>query len=264
VAVWLNFAPDHMDRYQTVEEYRTAKLRIFENQNAGDLAVINAEESLGSLPGKTETFSAFSTGADYSLEDGEIRFGGEAVFPFRESRLNGKHNAENVMAAMAVVHRFGGVAFEAMATAIRGYQAPPHRCEPVGVIGGVTYVNDSKATNLHALESSLRGQESPVILIAGGKNKGLDYGEVKERVRRSVRQAIAIGEMAAHVCDAWGDAVPCVQAASLAEAVQAAAAAARPGETVLLSPGTSSFDMFSGYGERGDAFRACVAALRKS
>ena len=263
VAVWLNFAPDHMDRYKALADYRNAKLRIFENQTAEDFAVINGEDSLGTLAAETVTFSAFSPGADFSWENGEIRFRGETVFRFGEGRLNGKHNAENVMAAMAAVHRFG-VEFEAMVPCLREYQAPPHRCEPVGVIGGVTFINDSKATNLHALESSLRGQESPVILIAGGKNKGLDYAEVKGAVSRSVREVIAIGEMASRVCEAWGDAVPCARAESLADAVRLAAGAARSGETVLFSPGTSSFDMFSGYGERGNAFRACVAALRKS
>ena len=262
IAVWMNFAPDHLDRYPDVGAYLAAKLRIFENQTPDDFAVLNAAEiPEAALAARPVTFSAFGAeGADFAFEDGWILHRSERVLYFRECRLRGRHNAENAMAAMAVA-RCRGIDFEAMRETIRGYAAPPHRCQWVGEVGGVTFVNDSKATNLHALRSSLRGQEEPVVLIAGGKNKGLDFSELKSLAADTVTRAIAIGEIAEEICRAWHGAVPCETAATLDEAVAKAAAAAAPGQTVLFSPGTSSFDMFSGYEERGRRFAEAVARL---
>jgi len=260
VAVWMNFAADHMDRYESIEDYRQAKLRIFENQTAEDFAVINAAEPPGELAARTLGFSAFAAEADFTLKSGRIRFRGEEILDFRLAALHGRHNAENVMAAMAVAHA-RGISFEAMTETVLAFTAPRHRCEPVGVVKGVTYINDSKATNLHALASALRGQEEPVVLIAGGKDKGLDYGELRDAVAGSVSGVIAIGEMAESICEAWGDRVACETASTLPAAVELAAGQAKPGQVVLFAPGTSSFDMFSSYGERGDAFRDAVQQL---
>lgn len=260
VAVWMNFAPDHMDRYETVDEYLQAKLRIFENQGPDDDAVLNAAEIPEGVGARRVTFSAFGTPADFDLDDGWIRFRGEPVVDFRSTRLRGRHNAENVMAAMAAAHCLG-VPFGPMAAAVADYAPPRHRCEWVGEIEGRPFINDSKATNLHALASSLRGQEAPVVLIAGGKNKGLDYGEMRGSLKGSVTHVVCLGEIAEDIAAAWGDEVPCERAGSLEEAVRLAARAAAPGQTVLFSPGTSSFDMFTGYAQRGDAFRDLVAGF---
>ncbi|NNE93325.1 MAG: UDP-N-acetylmuramoyl-L-alanine--D-glutamate ligase [Verrucomicrobiales bacterium] len=260
VAVWMNFAPDHMDRYSTVEDYRNAKLRIFENQQPDDFAVIKAGETIAA-EAQSITFSAFGDEADFSLDQGVICSNGEAVLDYRKTRLNGKHNAENVMAAMAATHSHG-LEFNAMVETICGFQAPPHRCEVVCEVSSVTYVNDSKATNLHALESSLRGQEEPVVLIVGGKDKGLDYSELSGLIPDAVTKVICIGEMATRIAEAWHGRADCKIADSLESAVALAASSAKPGQVVLFSPGTSSFDMFSGYEERGEVFRKAVYDLK--
>ena len=261
ISMWMNFAPDHMDRYAKVEDYRNAKLRIFENQNADDLAILKAEESL-EVDTRTITFSAFSSCADYGYREKKI-IGppGSPEIDFSKTSLNGKHNAENIMAAIAAVTE-AGVAFdETLVNAVESYCPPAHRCEVVGEKAGVIFVNDSKATNLHALESALRGQDSRVTLIVGGKEKGLDFGELNDVVADCVSSAVCIGEIAGQIAAAWGKIVPCQTAQTLESAVQTAFENRNGDGTILFSPGTSSFDMFSGYEERGNAFRNAVAAL---
>lgn len=263
VAVWLNFAPDHMDRYRTVEDYHAAKCRIFENLAPDALAVRKLECEVGPL-GRVTTFSAFSEGGDLAYASGEIRHPATGrSFPFASGQLQGKHNAENVMAALAVADELG-IVWNRVLPAMADFQAPPHRCEKVAEIDGVLYLNDSKSTNLHSLESALAGQEEPVVLVAGGKDKGLDFAELRGLAGRMVREAVCIGEIAGHIAAAWDGAVPCRPAAGLDEAVALARSIARPGEIVLFSPGTSSFDMFSGYEARGEAFRRAVNALREN
>lgn len=259
VAVWMNFAPDHLDRYRSVEEYRAAKMRIFENQTEADWSVVKEEERFHAGR-KQVTFSAFSHGADYRYEDHFIVGPEGPVLDFRKTALLGVHNAENMMAALAAAACLG-LSSEKAVPALLSYRGFPHRCEPIATVGGIEYVNDSKATNLHAVESSLLGQEQPVILIAGGKDKGLDYRELRGEVAGKVRRAICLGEIADHIAEAWSDLVPCDRVATLEEAVALAHAAARAGETVLFSPGTSSFDMFRGYEERGEVFREAVQGL---
>jgi UDP-N-acetylmuramoylalanine--D-glutamate ligase len=259
VALWLNFAPDHMDRYRTLEDYFNAKKRIFSNLGAGDLAVRKLESELG-LTGRQTTFSAFKAGGDFTYGSGAIAHPASGrSFPFAKGELQGRHNAENVMAALAVADELS-VAWDSIEEAMLAFKAPPHRCEKVAVIDGAIYLNDSKSTNLHSLESALNGQEEPVVLIAGGKNKGLDFSELREVAARSVREAVCIGEIAGHIASAWDGAVPCRLAAGVDDAVEMARTLARPGEIVLFSPGTSSFDMFTGYEARGECFRKAVLA----
>ncbi|MEX2580392.1 MAG: UDP-N-acetylmuramoyl-L-alanine--D-glutamate ligase [Verrucomicrobiales bacterium] len=263
VAVWMNFAPDHMDRYESVDDYRNAKLRIFENLAPDDLAVYKHESALD-LPGPAVTFSAFSDDADLCYRDGQIRESASSrTFDFSACRLHGKHNAENVMVALAVAD-YAGIGWERAAEAIRSFTPPPHRCEKIATVDGVLYINDSKATNLHALESALAGQEQPVILIVGGKDKGLDFSEIVETASGAVRHAVCIGEIAGEIREKWSGRVPCSEAASLDDAVRSARDAASEGDVVLFSPGTSSFDMFSNFEERGEAFRRAVTSLGKA
>jgi len=260
VAVWMNFSADHMDRYASVDEYRRAKLRIFENQTADDAAVVRLGEPVGELRARTVTFSASEEGGDYSLAGTVIRFEGRPVLDLAETRLRGVHNAENVMAALAA-GRALAVPFGAAVRALDGYAPPVHRCELVGILDGIEYINDSKATNLHALESALLSQERPTVLIAGGKAKGLDYRPILPVLRRKARAAILIGEIRFELAGVFSEAVPSRVAESLEEAVRLARAEAGPGATVLFSPGTSSFDMFAGYEARGEAFREAVHAM---
>jgi UDP-N-acetylmuramoylalanine--D-glutamate ligase len=260
IALWLNFAPDHLDRYRSVAEYRAAKLRMFENQTAEDVAIINAVESLPPLKARKVTFSAYSNRADFRLSEGAIVFENKPVLRLNQTKLRGSHNIENLMATLAAGHA-RGLPFERMVPSLSAYEPRPHRCEFVRQIGGVDYINDSKATNLDAVEKALLAQTKPVVLIAGGKDKGFNFEPLRDLVKEKVRSTILIGEMAERISRDWKDVVETELAASLADAVARAHTTAKSGEVVLFSPGTSSFDMFKSYADRGDQFRALVQAL---
>jgi UDP-N-acetylmuramoylalanine--D-glutamate ligase len=262
ISVWLNFAPDHLDRYRSVAEYRAAKLRIFENQTPDDTAVVNAGETLPMSAARKVTFSAYANHADFRLEGGSIVFQNTPVLRMADTKLRGSHNIENLMATLAV-GLARGLSFEQMLPPLCVYEPQPHRCEFVREVGDVTYINDSKATNLDAVEKGLLAQNKIVILIAGGKDKGFGFETLRPLVSEKARAAVLIGEMAERIAQDWKGAIPCEIAHSLADAVERAHALARPGEVVLFSPGTSSFDMFKSYADRGDQFRALVHALPK-
>lgn len=263
VSIWLNFAPDHMDRYPTVEAYYQAKLRIFENQRPDDTAVIRSGENLPALAPRTITFSTEDAASTDWWSDGRrLLFQGTEVLNLEAStRMRGLHNAENAMAAIAACHALG-IPLETAARALQGYAPPLHRCELVRTLDGVEYLNDSKATNLHALESALRSQTRPVVLIAGGKEKGLDYRPVVPLLGKKAAAAVTYGQIAEPLAATFAAAVPVHHTTTLAEAVEIARSLAPRGSTVLLSPGTSSFDQFSGYEQRGDVFRDLVLNLR--
>jgi UDP-N-acetylmuramoylalanine--D-glutamate ligase len=260
ICLWLNFAPDHLDRYRSVADYRAAKLRIFENQTADDVAVVNAIERLHGVCARTITFSAYADHADFRLSEGAIVYQNEAVLRLSDTKLRGLHNIENLMATLGA-GMARGLSFREMVPPLCAYEPRPHRCEFVRDVGGVSYVNDSKATNLDAVEKALRAQTKPVILIAGGKDKGFTFDPLQSLVKEKVRSTILIGEMAESIGHSWRAAVKSEIANSLADAVERAHAVAKPGDVVLFSPGTSSFDMFKSYADRGDQFRALVQAL---
>jgi UDP-N-acetylmuramoylalanine--D-glutamate ligase len=261
VAVWLNLAPDHMDRYPTVEAYRAAKLRIFENQTAADTAVVRMGEGLPDLAAQLVTFSTTDETADWFSEGLTILHGGEVWLHMeRDTSLRGLHNAENTMAALAAC-KVLGISASLMREALHGYAPPPHRCELIRTLDGVEYLNDSKATNLHALESALRSQTRPVVLIAGGKDKGLDYSPVVSLLGQRALSAVTFGQIARPLADLFATVIPCESVATLADAVAVARGLAPHGSTILFSPGTSSFDQFSGYEQRGNAFRDLVHQL---
>jgi UDP-N-acetylmuramoylalanine--D-glutamate ligase len=262
ISLWLNFAPDHLDRYRSVADYRAAKLRIFENQTADDVAVVNAIEKIPGIRSRTITFSAYSDQADFRLSEGTIIYGGQAVLRLLETKLRGLHNIENLMATLAA-GMARGLSFSEMVPPLCRYEPQPHRCEFVCEVGGVGYINDSKATNIDAVEKALRAQTKPVILIAGGKDKGFTFDPLRSLVKEKVRSTILIGEMAESIRHSWNGAARSEIANSLADAVERAHTIAKAGEVVLFSPGTSSFDMFKSYADRGDQFRALVQALPK-
>jgi UDP-N-acetylmuramoylalanine--D-glutamate ligase len=256
VAVWTNFSANHLDRYPDMASYRAAKLRIFDRQTADDFAVVNAHSELPTLRARRVTFTAARAAqADFTLGAGDlILHHGQPVLAMSDTRLRGPHNAENLMAALAAGHCLGAT-FESMAPAACAYAPPPHRCEFVREDGGVTWINDSKSTNLDALAQALRGQTGGVVLIAGGKDKGFDFAPVADLVGERVHDAVLIGEMRDSISRDWAAATACHPVDSLEEAVGKARELARPGDTVLFSPGTSSFDMFRDYEERGEFFK---------
>lgn len=259
-SLWLNFAPDHLDRYPDMAAYFAAKARIFENVTTDDVAIVRAGENVASDKARRWTFSAFGAAADYSYADGRFYHQGKETGSAAGLKLRGKHNMENVLAAL-MTGRVFGLEFSAMLKAMEGYEPPRHRCELVRTLRDREYINDSKATNLHALEACLRSQERPIVLIAGGKDKELDYTPLRAGLNGQVRAMVLIGEIAAQLEQTFGDLLPCRRAADMAEAVRLATEVSQAGDAVILSPGTSSFDMYTGYAQRGEAFRAAVEAL---
>ena len=263
VSMWLNFAPDHLDRYPDEAAYFAAKSSIFMNQTEDDTAVIHAREvwRFGGLRPKVVTFSAQQGDlADYTYSNGTFYLKGEAIGDASSLRLRGRHNMENVMAALAAGAIFG-LDHDAMLAAVAAYEPPRHRCEWVRTWNDREFINDSKATNLHALESCVRSLDRTLVLIVGGKEKGLDYSPMKQVIDGRVRAMVLIGEIAPALEAQFGTVVTCKRAADMTEAVTVAADLANAGDAVVLSPGTSSFDMYSGYAERGEHFRNAVFSL---
>jgi UDP-N-acetylmuramoylalanine--D-glutamate ligase len=263
ISVHLNLTPDHLDRYKSMEEYELAKWQVFRNQTADDYAIVNTALRLPKMKAQKITFSVNGTPADYQLIDGWLVVRGEQVLEQKRTNLIGPHNAENMLAALAVADLYK-IPREASIQALCVYQPLPHRCEKVGVVGGVTFLNDSKATNIDALEKALMAMSSPVVLLAGGKDKGLDFTGLRPLLRDKVTAVVLIGQMTEKLFAAWSSAVPCIRAGSLADAVDQAHKLAKPGDTVLFSPGCSSYDMFKDFEDRGDQFRALVQARAES
>lgn len=261
VSIWLNFAPDHMDRYPTIEAYKQAKLQIFKNQTADDTVVMRHGEDLGKLIPKVITFSTDSRAADFFSDGVTIMQGGRVILDLEaETSLRGLHNAENAMAAMAACMAYG-IDPSIIPSALKGYASPAHRCELIRTLDGVEYLNDSKATNIHALQCALRSQNRPVVLIAGGKDKGLDYSPLLQVLAKQAISAVTFGQIARPLGELFHTVVPTTVVSSLEDAVDSARSLAPRGSTILLSPGTSSFDQFTGYEQRGDAFRDLVHQL---
>ncbi len=271
VSVMMNITPDHLDRYESVEDYARAKAALWRNQGEGDTSVVNrdSEEMLARLgfapPGRILRYSIRGAEADFSF-DGR-RIGGPAAeglqLLLEDTRLRGGHNAENAMAALGVALALG-INLHRAWDAIREYQPLPDRLEPVGLVGGVEFVNDSKATNLDAMEKAVAAFKRPVVLIAGGKDKGFDFSNALPALRGRVRACVLIGEMRERIRDCWSGEFPCHLEETLEAAVARAAALAAPEGTVLLSPGCSSYDMFDNYEHRGNLFRAAVRRLEKA
>jgi UDP-N-acetylmuramoylalanine--D-glutamate ligase len=260
-SVWLGFAPDHLDRYRSMEEYYAAKIRIFENQTEDDWAVINLRDKLPELKARKITFSAYVPGGDFDLRDGVIHFRSQRVLAMADTNLRGSHNAENLMATLGVGF-VRGLSFEQMVPPLREYKALPHRCEILRTVKGVEWVNDSKGTNPDSVEKALHSETRRVVLIAGGKDKGFEYDLLTELVAARCRAVVVMGEMADRIEAIWKSRLPVSNAGwSLEKAVTLARDLAQPGDVVLFSPGTSSFDMFKNYADRGNQFRALVQAL---
>jgi UDP-N-acetylmuramoylalanine--D-glutamate ligase len=262
VAIWLNLTPDHLDRYQDVGEYRMAKLRIFENQQASDFAVVNYRDKIPDLSARTIRFSAYSSLPDLTLSGETIHFRGQPILNPNQTNLTGIHNTENLMAALGAAYALQ-IPWEKAGRGLKGYQLLPHRCEKVGEVEGVIFINDSKATNLDALAKALESQSRPVILIAGGKDKGFEFDSINALIRSKVKHAVLIGEMAGRIASSWSRVVPCSRAETLRDAVKGAQTVSQTGDTVLFSPGTSSFDMFKGYADRGNQFRKIIQELER-
>lgn len=244
VGLLLNLEPDHLDRHRTLGAYRAAKLRVFENQTADDAAVVPAR--FGEIPG-----------AGRRLEF-------DALDPLpAEPLIPGAHNRENAAAAAAAA-RAAGIDEQAIGAALRTFPGVPHRLELVAEIGGVRYVNDSKATNTAAARRALSAYAEPLCVILGGSLKGESFaGLADELARRPVRGVFLVGEATEPIAEELDRReIVYERCGELSRAVRSAAAAARAGDIVLLSPACASYDQFSNFEERGEAFRRLVEELR--
>jgi UDP-N-acetylmuramoylalanine--D-glutamate ligase len=271
-AVLLNLTEDHLDRHGTFAAYRAAKLEIFARQPPGAVAVVPAGLPLEDAGGAATrvTFAGAEAppagvggpSPDLAYAEGVLRWRGEALMRADEIRLPGAHNRENAMAAAAACLA-RGVAPGAVREGLATFAGVAHRLETVATVAGVRYVNDSKATNVASAEVGLRAFAGGVHLIAGGSRKRSDYRPLAAPVRERCAAVYLIGDTAPELRAALAPAgVPLHDCGDLEHAVAAAHAAARPGDTVLLSPACASYDQYRSYEERGDRFRTLVTALR--
>ena len=268
VATVLNVSADHLDRHGNMPAYHQAKHRIFRGCRK---AVVNRSDPL--------TIPLVASDVEIiSWRMGEPELGGfglrqidgteylchefESLLPVTDVGLAGRHNIANALVALAIGHA-AGLPVDIMVATLRTFSGLPHRCQQVAEIGGVRFVNDSKGTNIGATEAALGGLggERDIVLIAGGQGKGADFTPLRKAVARHCKLLVLIGEDAGRMQQALEGDAPVVIALSMASAVTTAAAAAAPGDCVLLSPACASFDMFSGYVERGEAFCNAVEQL---
>jgi UDP-N-acetylmuramoylalanine--D-glutamate ligase len=259
-AAWLNLAPDHLNWHTSMASYEAAKARIWDLQRSDDVAIGFAADPtvmrhLAAAPSRRVTFGAAA--ADYRSEDGWLVGPGGAIAEVASMRRRLPHDITNALAASALVLETGLAGSDAISAALERFQAPPHRLEPVAEADGVRWFNDSKATTPHAASAAIRAFDS-LVLIAGGSRKGVDLSPMAGEPAR-VRAVVAIGEAAPDIRAVFEATTPVVDAGSMHEAVDHAAALARPGDAVVLSPGCASFDWYSGYPARGDDFKRLVA-----
>ena len=267
VAILLNITPDHLDRYPSFEAYAAAKARIFERQDADDFAVLPADAAdLRELIEDDGTVVLFGGHAgDVRVVDGVLADLQSGLrVPVDELRIRGSHNVSNACAA-ALAARLLGVRDDDIASVLREFRGLAHRTQYVRSVGGVEYIDDSKATNVGAAVASIDGltpSKGKIVLIAGGVDKGGSYQPLQQRMSKEGRAVVVLGEAASLLERAFaGSAVELRHASSMSDAVTHAAALARPGDTVLLAPACSSFDMFRSYAERGDRFQRAVETL---
>ena len=264
-AAVLNVTADHLDRYATVADYARAKARIL--ARAGT-AVLNADDPwVAAMRGSARTTRTFSTQraeADYSLlNDGDttrLARRGEAVLDVRRLKIAGRHNAANALAALALGDA-AGLPLAAMLEALEAFAGLPHRSAWVADRRGVRFIDDSKGTNVGATLAAVDGMPGPLVMIAGGEGKGQDFAPLAAAFRRKVRHVVLLGKDAPALARALAGTCTTERVASMDDAVAAAARAALPGDTVLLSPACASLDMFRDYGHRGDVFAAAVREL---
>jgi UDP-N-acetylmuramoylalanine--D-glutamate ligase len=269
-AALLNISADHLDRYPDVQAYADSKAQLFRRQDARDVAVLNADDPLVAalaprLSSRVYLYSCqkpLSLGAWITGQTVRVCLadGARAEFPLADIALPGRHNLENILAALLLALEMGATP-AGCAQVLASFRGLPHRLQWVANLHGVDFYDDSKGTNVGAVVRSLEHFQRPVILIAGGRDKGGDYQPLAALLRQKVKQLILLGEAQEIMAAALAGQAPIQTAADMAQAVQLAFAAAVPGDVVLLSPACSSFDMFLDYAERGRIFQQAVRSL---
>lgn len=270
IALLLNVTSDHVDYHGSFEAYRRIKERIFARQDAADLAILNADDpSTGALvptlPARVALFGSSGPVASGMVLQGEtlvraLPDGGREEYPLGMIRIPGRHNIENVMAAILAA-RECGCSVPEIVRAVENFRGLAHRIEFAGEKKGVRFYDDSKGTNVGAVVRALQSFSAPVVLLLGGRDKEGDFETLEPLIRGRVRELILFGEAAGRINGLLGGVVPTTLAATLKEAVTTAAGLASPGDVVLLSPGCASFDEFSDYKARGRCFQDLVGRL---
>ena len=263
VGVLLNITPDHLDRYADFEAYRQSKLKLFRNQTGDDCAVVNRDDSDAfPLPSEIKsrqlTFSrqkGLAKGA--WIHAGQLVVDRVPIIPISELPLPGQHNVENVLAALLVAGVYG-LDPEQIADGVRSFEPFEHRLETVATIDGVRFVNDSKATNVDSAVKAVESFPKKVVLILGGKDKGMSFEPLVGAMKGKVTRALLIGSATEKLENEIANTVPTERVKSMADAVAAAIKVARSGDTVLLAPACASFDMYTDYKERGEEFKRAV------
>jgi len=266
IATILNVTQDHLDRYHGLEEYGEAKARIFMNQQQEDFLVLNFDDPVV----KSYTRRTAATVIPFSRQlrfnpgacvlDGHLMFSGHRVIAVDELKIGGVHNLENALAATAL-SILAGADVRSVAAVLRTFTGLEHRLEFVRIKDGVSYFNDSKGTNVGAVIKSVEGFTQPVILIAGGLDKGSDFSPLTDLIKRKVKLLILIGKAADKMAKVLGTATETVRVPSLQEAIRLASTRAARGDVVLLSPACASFDMFRDFEDRGRQFKEAVKGL---
>lgn len=261
IAVLLNITPDHLDRYGgDFERYAESKFRIFRNLGAGDWLIFNAMDPGISSRIRLDQIHARLLPMGHAHLDGRrrVRLTENRDLSVADARLIGRHNQVNLLAA-ALAAKEAGASYAQIRESLATFQNDPHRLEVVGEWNGVLFINDSKATNVDAVYYALEAMERPVIWIAGGQDKGNDYGVLQPLVRDKVKALICLGLDNRKINEAFSTAgLDYKETTQVHEAVHWAASTAQPGDVVLLSPACASFDLFENYKQRGDAFKAAV------
>lgn len=267
IAVALNVTQNHLDRHHTFAQYAAAKRRIFENQRAGDVAVLNADDPVcvGFADGAAASVQWFSSRT--KVAPGAHVCGEKLVLDHKllmeagEIPIRGRHNVENVLAASIAAAR-AGVDHASIAAAVRTFHAVEHRLEFVRNLDGMDFYNDSKATSVDATLKALDAFDGGLWVILGGKDKGLDYAALREPLAQKAHAALLIGAAADKIAGALAGAVPLVQAGTLDAAIQYGFTHGAGGDTVLLAPACASFDQFNSYEHRGEVFKQIVNRLQ--
>ena len=262
VAALLNLCEDHLDRYDSYQDYIDTKHRIYRH---AQVCVSNLDDAATTHAGQDVRFSlATDTAAAFHLieDDGYwLAHRSEPWLRVDELKISGRHNWANCLAAMAITHSLG-ISRDAIVAAMRQFGGIAHRSQWVDEIDGVEWINDSKATNVGAAQASIDGRDRPVILIAGGQSKGADMSVMVDSLRARVKLVLLLGEDAERLQQAWQGATRLERVSNMREAVRRASEAASAGDCVLLAPACASFDMYEKFEDRGDDFMRRVAALR--
>ncbi len=268
IGLLLNITPDHLDRHGSFEAYAAAKIRLFACQKPGDAAILGGDDPAVNAVRLNAGVGGYWFGrashCEARINQGKVSIRlagrGEAIYELAGTSLHSSVNQLNAAAAVLAA-TLCDCSEEAIKIGLAAFVPPPHRMAEVARIGGVRFINDSKATNIGALHAALAGCEERVVLIAGGRDKGSDYSLLADVVRDKVKHLVLIGEAAELMARALVKCVPVDFAGSMEDAVRKSMAAAASGDVVLLAPGCASYDMFSGYEERGRVFAASVLAL---